>query len=508
MIHFFEELACVFVFILPTAETYDLYCNAIQDAFELIQGKDEDFVPGFDAYADVSNLSNMSQLSEATPGRENNLLALNDSSIFTPNTHSKPKHRKTISTSNKKSSERHSTPVRSDICSIPEDTPPSDLLRKPVEIRKNGGRKRSKRNGEEGKEQIGSESKKRKLSAEGRKSAGRKSAERKSAGRKSAGRPKKQSSVSELDCGVNGDADNSHEEDPVTKRLNFDTDHDLSGQLDILQVHHPSQRTGITYSSSGDSAQVPSMDIAMSSSSDTSTEHGGPRPSQGSSIPDRATTKTTSSKKSKNRAKKNGKSSKCAEDSSENGAVRKGKSKEDRKSSTSSVTGDQDTGALLPPGSLCEGDMTTTEVTMGNVREERKEERKEEKEKEKTEEKEEEKEKEKKEEKEEEKEKEKKEEKEEEKEKEKKEEKEEEKEEERKEEENEKKEERHFQYESDSEVSYSDDASELESSESESEDSLPAVNMEVNESVRGEFVEVKLDINAVGLANVDDLPTV
>lgn len=463
------------VFILPTAETYDLYCNAIQDAFELIQGKDEDFVPGFDAYADVSNLSNMSQLSEATPGRENNLLALNDSSIFTPNTHSKPKHRKTISTSNKKSSERHSTPVRSDICSIPEDAPPSDLLRKPVEIRKNGGRKRSKRNGEEGKEQIGSESKKPKLSAEGRKSTGRKSA-----GRKSAGRPKKQNSVSELDRGMNGDADNSHEEDPVTKRLNFDTDHDLSGQLDILQVHHPQQRTEITYSSSADSPQVPSMDVAMSSISDTSTEHGGPRPSQGSSTPDGATTKTTSSKKPKNRTKKNGKSSKCAEDSSENGAVRKGKSKEDRKSSTSSVTGDQDTGALLPPGSLCEGDMTTTEVTMGNVREERKEEREEEKE----------------------------EEREEEKEKEKKEEKEEEKEEERKEEENEKKEERHFQYESDSEVSYSDETSELESSESESEDSLPAVNMEVNESVRGEFVGVKLDINAVGSANVDDLPTV
>ena len=456
------------VFILPTAETCDLYCNAIQDAFELIQGKDEDFVPGFDAFADVSNLSNMSQLSEATPGRENNLLALNDSSIFTPNTHSKPNHRKTIGTSNKKSSERHSTPVRSDFCSV-SVTPPSDLLCKPVEIRKNGGRKRSKRNGEEGKEQIGSESKKRKLSAEERKSAGRKSAER-----KSAGRSKKQSSVSELDRGMNGDAENSHEEDPVTKRLNFDTDHDFSGQLDILQVHHPPRRTAITYSSSADSPQVPSMDVAMSSISDTSTEHGDPRPSQGSSIPDRATTKTTSSKKPKNRAKKNAKSSKCAEDSSENEA----KSKEDRKSSMSSVTGDQDTGALLPLGSLCEGDMTTTEVTMGNVREERKEERKEERE----------------------------EEKEEEKEKKKNEEKEKEKEKERKEEENGKKEERHFQYESDSEVSYGDDASELESSESASEDSLPAINMEVNESVRGEFVGVKLVINAVGLANVNDSP--
>ena len=452
------------VFILPTAETCDLYCNAIQDAFELIQGKDEDFVPGFDAFADVSNLSNMSQLSEATPGRENNLLALNDSSIFTPNTHSKPNHRKTISTSNKKSSERHSTPVRSDFCSV-SVTPPSDLLCKPVEIRKNGGRKRSKRNGEEGKEQIGSESKKRKLSAEERKST-----ERKNTGRKSSGRSKKQSSVSELDRGMNGDADNSHEEDPVTKRLNFDTDHDFSGQLDILQVHHPPRRTEITYSSSADSAQVPSMDVAMSSISDTSTEHGGPRPSQGSSIPDRATTKITSSKKSKNRAKKNAKSSKCTEDSSENEA----KSKEDRKSSMSSVTGDQDTGALLPLGSLCEGDMTTTEVTMGNVREEKEEEREEERE--------------------------------EEKEKEKEEERKEEKEKEKKEEENGKKEERHFQYESDSEVSYGDDASELESSESASEDSLPAINMEVNESVRGEFVGVKLVINAVGLANVNDSP--
>ena len=464
------------VFILPTAETYDLYCNAIQDAFELIQGKDEDFVPGFDAFADVSNLSNMSQLSEATPGRENNLLALNDSSIFTPNTHSKPNHRKTISTSNKKSSERHSTPVRSDFCSV-SVTPPSDLLCKPVEIRKNGGRKRSKRNGEEGKEQIGSESKKRKLSAEERKST-----ERKNTGRKSSGRSKKQSSVSELDRGMNGDADNSHEEDPVPKRLNFDTDHDFSGQLDILQVHHPPRRTEITYSSSADSAQVPSMDVAMSSISDTSTEHGDPRPSQGSSIPDRATTKTTSSKKPKNRAKKNAKSSKCAEDSSENEA----KSKEDRKSSMSSVTGDQDTGTLLPLGSLCEGDMTTTEVTMGNVREEKEEEREEERE--------------------EEKEKEKEEERKEEKEKEKEEERKEEKEKEKKEEENGKKEERHFQYESDSEVSYGDDASELESSESASEDSLPAINMEVNESVRGEFVGVKLVINAVGLANVNDSP--
>ena len=477
------------VFILPTAETCDLYCNAIQDAFELIQGKDEDFVPGFDAFADVSNLSNMSQLSEATPGRENNLLALNDSSIFTPNTHSKPNHRKTISTSNKKSSERHSTPVRSDFCSV-SVTPPSDLLCKPVEIRKNGGRKRSKRNGEEGKEQIGSESKKRKLSAEERKSTERKNTGRKSSGRKSSGRSKKQSSVSELDRGMNGDADNSHEEDPVPKRLNFDTDHDFSGQLDILQVHHPPRRTEITYSSSADSAQVPSMDVAMSSISDTSTEHGDPRPSQGSSIPDRATTKITSSKKPKNRAKKNAKSSKCAEDSSEIEA----KSKEDRKSSMSSVTGDQDTATLLPLGSLCEGDMTTTEVTTGNVREEKEEEREEEKEKEKEEERKEEKEKEKEEERKEEKANEKEEERKEEKEKAK------------KEEENGKKEERHFQYESDSEVSYGDDASELESSESASEDSLPAINMEVNESVRGEFVGVKLVINAVGLANVNDSP--
>ena len=164
----------------------------------------------------------------------------------------------------------------------------------------------------------------------------------------------------------------------------------------------------------------------------------------------------------------------------------------------SSVTGDQDTGALLPLGSLCEGDMTTTEVTMGNVREEKEEEREEERE--------EEKEKEKEEERKEEKEKEKEEERKEKKANEKEEERKEEKEKAKKEEENGKKEERHFQYESDSEVSYGDDASELESSESASEDSLPAINMEVNESVRGEFVGVKLVINAVGLANVNDSP--
>ena len=425
------------VVILPNAATYDLYCNAIQDAFELIQGRDENFVPEFDAFADVSNLSNMSQLSEATPGRENSLLPLNDSFIFTPNTHSKTNHRKAISTSNKKSFERHSTPVRPDFCSIPEDTPSSDLLCKAVEIRKNGGRKRTKRNGEEGKEELGSGSKKRKLSAEGRKSAGRKSAGRKSAGRKSAGRPKKQSTVSELDHGMNGDADHAHEEDPVTKRLDFDTDHDSSVRSDILQVLHPSQRTEITDSLPTDSDKVPSMEIAMSSVSDISTECGGPRPSQGNSTLDRATTKTTCGKP---RTKK-GKSSKCTEDSSEDGAVQKDKSKESK--SSSGVTDDQDTGALLPPGSLCEGDMTTRGVTPATVKEGRNEEENGEEEKEKKEEKEEKKEK--------------------------------------------GKEERHFRYESDSEMSYGGDTSELESSESASEDDLPAVNMEVNESVRGGY---------------------
>ena len=480
----------MYVVILPNAATYDLYCNAIQDAFELIQGRDENFVPEFNAFADVSILSNMSQLSEATPERQNSLLALNDSSIFTPNTHSKTNHWKTISTSGKKSFERHSTPVRPDFCSIPEDTPSSDLLCKAVEIRKNGGRKRTKRNGEE----IGSESKKRKLSAEGRKSAGRKSA-----GRKSAGRPKKQSSV---DRGMNGDADHTLEEDPVTKRLDFDTDHDSSVRSDILQVLHPSQKTK---SPPADSDKVPSMDVAMSSVSDTSKEHSGPRPSQEKSTSDGATTKTTCGKKPKRRTKKEGKSSKCTKDSSEDGAVRKNKSKENKSSSgvtddqdtgallppgslcegdmttrevtpvtvreerkeekngksskctedssedgavrknkskenksSSGVTDDQDTGALLPPGSLCEGDMTTREVTPVTVREERKEEENEEQEKEKKEEKEE-------------------------------------------------KKERHFRYDSDSEMSFVGDTSELESSESASEDDLPAINMEVDESVRGGY---------------------
>lgn len=415
----------MYVVILPNAATYDLYCNAIQDAFELIQGRDENFVPEFDAFADVSILSNMSQLSEATPEREKGLLALNDSSIFTPNTHSKTNHRKAISTSGKKSFERHSTPVRPDFCSIPEDTPSSDLLCKAVEIRKNGGRKRTKRNGEEGKEEIGSESKKRKLSAEGRKSAGRKSV-----GRKSAWRPKKQSSV---DRGMNGDADHTLEEDPVTKRLDFDTDHDSSVRSDILQVLYPSQRTK---SPPTDSDKVPLMDVAMSSVSDTSTEHSGPRPSQEKSTSDGATTKTTCGKKPKRRTKKEGKSSKCTEDSSEDGAVQENKSKENK--SSSGVTDGQDTGTLLPPGSLCEGDMTTREVTPVTVREERKEEKNGEQEKEKKEEKEE-------------------------------------------------KKERHFRYDSDSEMSFVGDTSELESSESASEDDLPAINMEVDESVRGGY---------------------
>ena len=133
---------------------------------------------------------------------------------------------------------------------------------------------------------------------------------------------------------------------------------------------------------------------------------------------------------------KNGKSSKCTKDSSEDGAVRKNKSKENK--SSSGVTDDQDTGALLPPGSLCEGDKTTREVTPATVREERKEEENGKQEKEKKEEKEE-------------------------------------------------KEERHFQYESDSEMSFVGDTSELESSESASEDDLPAINMEVDESVRGGY---------------------
>lgn len=432
------------VIILPNAATYDLYCNAIQDAFELIQGRDESFVPEFDAFADVSNLSNMSQLSEATPGRENSLLALNDSSIFTPNTHSKTNLRKAISTSNKKSFERHSTPVRPDFCSIPEDTPSSDLLCKAVEIRKNGGRKRTKRNGEEGKEELGSESKKPKLSAEGRKSVGRKSV-----GRKSAGRPKKQSGVSELDRGMNGDADHAQEEDPVTKRLDFDTDHDSSVRSDILQVLHPSQRTEITESPPTDSDKVPSMDVAIPSVSDTSTEHGGPRPSQENSTSDGATMKTPVGKKPKRRSKKNGKSSKCTEDSSKDEAVRKDKSKENK--SSLGGTDDQDTGALLPPGSLCEEDMTTRGVTPATGREESKEEENEEQEKEKKEEKEEK----------------------------------------RKNE----KEEMHFQYESDSEMSFVGDTSELESSESASEDDLPAINMEVDESVRGGYyIGVKLEM--------------
>ena len=435
------------VIILPNAATYDLYCNAIQDAFELIQGRDESFVPEFDAFADVSNLSNMSQLSEATPGRENSLLALNDSSIFTPNTHSKTNLRKAISTSNKKSFERHSTPVRPDFCSIPEDTPSSDLLCKAVEIRKNGGRKRTKRNGEEGKEELGSESKKPKLSAEGRKSVGRKSV-----GRKSAGRPKKQSGVSELDRGMNGDADHAQEEDPVTKRLDFDTDHDSSVRSDILQVLHPSQRTEIAESPPTDSDKVPSMDVAIPSVSDTSTEHGGPRPSQENLTSDGATTKTPVGKKPKRRSKKNGKSSKCTEDSSKDEAVRKDKSKENK--SSLGGTDDQDTGALLPPGSLCEEDMTTRGVTPATGREESKEEENEEQEKEKKEEKEE-----------------------------------------KRENGKEEKEEMHFQYESDSEMSFVGDTSELESSESASEDDLPAINMEVDESVRGGYyIGVKLEM--------------
>ena len=202
--------------------TCNLYCGAVQDAIELIQKEDENFSPEFDPYADLSTLSDMSQLSAATPGRGSNMPLLNDSSIFSPNTCSKKSHQKAICASSEESFEMHSTPVKSDFC--PEmGTPPTDILCKVERSRKNGGRKRAIKNGTE---QVDSEPKKLKTSDNGRSTSTRRSGKKK----------KKTNGVSEIRHGASGD---DCEEEVVTKRLNFDTD--LSARSDILQpsLHPP-----------------------------------------------------------------------------------------------------------------------------------------------------------------------------------------------------------------------------------------------------------------------------
>lgn len=404
--------------------------------------KDESFSPGFDPYADISTLSDMSQLSAATPGRGSSMPLLNDSSLYSPNTCSKQNHRKAICASSDESL-IHSTPVRSDFC--PDmDTPSTDILCQVEQSRKNGGRKRTMKSGEK---QVESEPKKSKKSGSRKGTSARRSGKKK----------QKTNGVSELRRGASGD---DCEEELVTKRLNFDAD--FSAAADILQpsLHPPPpvSRAEVSHSPPVNSRKPSSSKTSMSLVSDTSVEHYdgnscamlcatsdgeglAPETDQtGASLPADSSPDASSRSQDgcvvKNKTQSNGKSkdsSAMAKSTPTSKKEVKGKSKRNGRLSPPRSTTSEDSGPTIPPGSSCEGHVTkgeptsAMEISSGTFREEEKS---------------------------------------------------------------------YLHSESDSDASPRSECSESESSESGSEDDLPAINMEVDESVSGELLGMVITISS------------